>query len=130
MSDRPISPLTAFVQVMASVERGKRSSAMLPVLKILTVAAAAFALVAHSNAPAWALGLAGGIFGSVCLVGLTVSIYLLVKNPDCMRSESFVLAREAMHRGYTGDSVLGLARSESSEASPPKMLVNDKSSEP
>lgn len=58
------------------------------------------------------------MMGLTTLATMTAYFLAFARDPDLLRSEAYQLANRAMERGYTGDSVIGLARSESALAAP------------
>lgn len=84
---------------------------MSPILA-LVVMLVAFAGVAIHSGPIWVQVAVLSLLAVVVVPTFAVMLYLAVRNPDALRSESYGLAREAMERGYAGDSVVGLMRAE------------------
>lgn len=123
MSDKMGTPLGEFFRFAADRARGRRSTAVAPILTLNATLGGVLLILVTAQAPNWLLVAFTVFFGiavAVCCISMTV---LLFTKPDLLRSESFVLAREAMERGYTGDSVIGLARTEEALDIPPQTVV-------
>lgn len=49
--------------------------------------------------------------GLIAVVIFLISyLYLMVKNPDALRSESYSIQKLAMEKGYYGDDTLGMLK--------------------
>lgn len=129
MSEKPSAVLRAFVRTAALQQSGKRSSIMRPLIQMTGALGAVVPFMLWAGAPGWAVAIFAGAVALLALVFGVAFLVLMVRNPDALRSESYVLAREAMQRGYAGDNVLGLAQSESTAPAlpgPAKLVSHDK----
>jgi len=68
---------------------------------------AADVLAAARHSPVWFLITLSSFCGAVILVVLIAYLYLMVKNPDALRSERFTLSKMALERSVTGDTLAG-----------------------
>jgi hypothetical protein len=65
------------------------------------------------GAEGWVKIAIGVGIGAVLLVYLASHLYLLLKNPDALRSEQYSLQKLAMEKGLMGDSLRGVVDMES-----------------
>jgi len=56
----------------------------------------------------WVTVTIGISFATVLAVFLGAYVYLLLKQPDALRSEQFTLSKLAIEKGMVGDSVAGM----------------------
>lgn len=64
------------------------------------------------------------MMGATILATMLAYFLAFMKDPELLRSEGYQLANRAMERGYTGDSVVGLARSEFAIVAPKAKAVS------
>ena len=69
-------------------------------------------IMAWVDAPSWILIAISSAFGLVLVTFIGAYIFLLIKNPDALRSESYTLSKMAIERGLIGDSLSGLREEE------------------
>lgn len=62
-----------------------------------------------AGAPTWLLIAVGVGLALTMLTFLGAYIYLLIKLPDALRSESYSLSKMAIEKGLVGDNLLGLS---------------------
>jgi hypothetical protein len=68
----------------------------------------ALASLVLGEAPSWLLISVGLALAVVLVVFLGAYLYLLLRNPDALRSEHFSLSKMAIEKGLVGDNVQGL----------------------
>lgn len=115
-----------WMQVMAKMAEGRvvRSSALAPLLWLMLVLFIGIGATLALGGPAW---LAIGIFVLVCGVFVIIMIMYCVyarTSPDMLRSESYVIRKMEIERGYIGDSVQGVLEGpEADETGEPNQLT-------
>jgi hypothetical protein len=87
---------------------GARSTALYALQWVIGLFLSALALLVFSGAPPWLLILVGLALSVVLVVFLGAYLYLLLRNPDALRSEHFSLSKMAIEKGLVGDNVQGL----------------------
>ena len=98
-----------FSQLSQASGSGARSTALAPIHIILAVILFAFLSCIYFGAHVNILILLGVAFSLVLLLGCGAYIYLLLKNPDALRSERFTLEKLRIERGLVGDNLSGLS---------------------
>jgi len=93
--------------------RGARSTALHALQWALALLLAAIPPLVYVKAPEWLLILLIGAVALVLLVFLASYVYLLLHNPDALRSEQFSLSKMALEKGLIGDDLSGLAEPQS-----------------
>lgn len=88
--------------------RGARSTALHALQWVIGLLLSALALLVFGNAPAWLLIGVGIALSLVLLIFLGAYLFLLLRNPDALRSEHFFLSKMAIEKGLIGDDVAGL----------------------
>lgn len=88
--------------------KGARSTALHALQWVIGMVLVAMTLMHFAGAPFWLLVTLILILGVFLLVFLGAYIYLLIRNPDALRSEQFTLSKIALEKGLVGDSVHGL----------------------
>lgn len=89
--------------------RGGRSTALHSMQWMLGLSLTGLVFALREDAPNWL------IVTLVCFVGLAVAVYLgaylylLIRNPDALRSERFTLEKMAIEKGVVGDHLVGTA---------------------
>lgn len=91
-----------------SMARGGRSTALHALQWVLGMFIAAIPTIIWAGAPIWLIVTIAGAIAIVLFVFLGAYIYLLIKNPDALRSEHFSLSKMALEKGLVGDSISGL----------------------
>lgn len=89
--------------------KGARSTALHSLQWALGLLLATLPALVSFNAPNWILSLVFIFISLVVAVFLGAYVYLLIKNPDALRSEEFSLSKLAMEKGLVGDNVHGLS---------------------
>ena len=89
--------------------RGARSTALHSLQWALGLLLACLPPLLLAKAPEWLIGLVIALVVAVLLVFLVAYVYLLLRNPDALRSEEFSLSKMAMERGLVGDNLSGLS---------------------
>ena len=88
--------------------RGGRSTALYSMQWMLGLSLTGLVFAIRESAAGWLL------VTLVCFVGLAVVvyvggyIYLLIRNPDALRSERFTLEKMAIEKGVVGDHLVGI----------------------
>lgn len=91
-----------------STAKGARSTALHSLQWVLGMFLTALSASLFTKAPVWvsvALGISGAL---VLAVFLGAYVYLLLKQPDALRSEQFTLSKLAIEKGMVGDNVAGM----------------------
>ena len=88
--------------------KGARSTALQPLHWVLGMLLTSISITAGVDAPSWLLSVLSIAFGVVLGVFIGAYIFLLIKHPDALRSESYTLSKMAIERGLIGDSLSGL----------------------
>jgi hypothetical protein len=83
-----------------------------------------FASICVRTCPVWVIVILACCIGSSFLLIAFAFVYLLFKNPDALRSESFTLSKIAIEKGLIGDSLTGLR--EVGQPAPVPMLSDGK----
>src|SRR5688572_24932875 len=96
---------TFFSQASA---KGARSTALHALQWALGMLLASVTACLWVGAPIWLLVTVLGGAGLVLLVFLGAYVFLLLRNPDALRSENFSLSKMAIEKGLVGDSTYGL----------------------
>jgi hypothetical protein len=78
-----------------------------------------------TGAPVWLTAAIAVCTGCVLLVFLGAYIYLLLKMPDALRSEQYMLSKLALEKGMIGDNVAGLHDPRVIEESRPALVAID-----
>lgn len=104
-------PTSLFSQANA---KGARSTALHALQWMIPSLVSGEALLVWAGAPQWTLVLIGVAIGSVIFVFLFAFVYLLFKDRDALRSESYSIAKLAIEKGMIGDDLLGVIENESS----------------
>lgn len=91
-----------------SSAKGARSTALHSLQWALGLLLASLPTLAWAKAQDWLFVLIIGMIVFVLLVFLGAYIYLLLRNPDALRSEEFSLSKMAMEKGLVGDNISGL----------------------
>jgi hypothetical protein len=60
----------------------------------------------------------------VLMVFLVAYGYLLLKNPDALRSENFTLSKLAIEKGLVGDNISGLHQPPAIDSAPSAPLIS------
>lgn len=88
--------------------RGARSTALHALQWTLGIVLTGITASLLSGAPTW-LSIAMTVFaGLVLTVFLFAYVFLLLTNPDALRSEQYFLSKLAIEKGLVGDSNVGL----------------------
>jgi uncharacterized membrane protein YdbT with pleckstrin-like domain len=87
--------------------RGARSTALHALQWALGLLLAAIPITLLAAAPGWLVGFLVVAVGIVLTVFLGAYIFLLLRNPDALRSEEFSLNKMALEKGLIGDSTHG-----------------------
>lgn len=88
--------------------KGARSTALHALQWVIGMVLVAITLLLFAGAPEWLLITLIVVLGVFFTVFLGAYIYLLLQNPDALRSEQFTLSKIALEKGLVGDSVHGL----------------------
>ncbi len=86
---------------------GKRSTAMQPLLWLIALLCAACIGAARVNAPFWLTALIGTAVAASVGVALCAYVFFMIKDPDALRNESFVIRKMEIERGIVGDDIAG-----------------------
>lgn len=87
---------------------GARSTALHALQWVIGLFLSALALLVFGGAQPWLLISVGLALLVVLAVFLGAYLYLLLRNPDALRSEHFSLSKMAIEKGLVGDNVQGL----------------------
>lgn len=118
----PLFPLNSIAE---STAKGARSTALQPLQWVLGMLLTALSPALWLGAPAWltaALGIAGAV---VLLVLLGSYVYLLIRSPDALRSESYTLRKMEIEKGLVGDNISGVYDPASVDSNRPGLVLND-----
>jgi hypothetical protein len=101
-----------FSNVAAASVRGSRSTALKDLCWLVAIVLAALLAASGAGAPDYVVKLLAGAAGLVILLTCGTYVYLLVKNPDALRSESYTLEkmRIEIEKGMIGDTTSGFAQ--------------------
>lgn len=90
--------------------KGSRSTALKPLGWLVGICASATILSYNYNAPIW-IGTMFGILSTLTVMTyLGVYIFLVLKNPDALRSERFLIQQLAIQKSFIGDNKAGYMR--------------------
>ena len=92
--------------------KGARSTALHALQWGMAMLLISISIMAMADAPSWILIAISSAFGLVLVTFIGAYIFLLIKNPDALRSERFTLSKMAIERGLIGDSLSGLTEEE------------------
>ena len=92
--------------------KGARSTALHALQWGMAMLLISISIMAMAGAPFWILIAISSAFGLVLVTFIGAYIFLLIKNPDALRSERFTLSKMAIERGLIGDSQSGLTEEE------------------
>ena len=92
--------------------KGARSTALHALQWGMAMLLISISIMAMADAPSWILIAISSAFGLVLVTFIGAYIFLLIKNPDALRSERFTLSKMAIERGLIGDSLSGLREEE------------------
>ena len=92
--------------------KGVRSTALHALQWGMAMLLISISIMAVADAPSWILIAISSAFGLVLVTFIGAYIFLLIKNPDALRSERFTLSKMAIERGLIGDSLSGLREEE------------------
>lgn len=87
--------------------QGSRSTALKPLGWLLALLLSSTLGCFSLKAPIWASVLLGVLSTIAVIVYVGAYVFLLVKNPDALRSERFFLQKLAIEKGLYGDSLVG-----------------------
>lgn len=88
--------------------KGARSTALHSLQWGMGMLLCSIPLSLFAKAPTWLLIILIIAFGLVLVTFIFAYLFLLRKNPDALRSESYTLSKMAIERGLIGDSGTGL----------------------
>lgn len=88
--------------------RAGRSTALKPLGWLLSILLSAALGVVGLSGPSWFVLVTVGFAAATTAAYLAAYVYLLLKNPDALRSETYVIQKLAIEKGLVGDSVTGL----------------------
>ncbi|MDE0087611.1 MAG: hypothetical protein OXU23_17950 [Candidatus Poribacteria bacterium] len=92
--------------------KGAKSTALQSLHWVIGMLLTSIPIMAWVDAPSWILIAISSAFGLVLVTFIGAYIFLLIKNPDALRSESYTLSKMAIERGLIGDSLSGLREEE------------------
>ncbi len=92
--------------------KGARSTALQSLHWVIGMLLTSIPIMAWVDAPSWILIAISSAFGLVLVTFIGAYIFLLINNPDALRSESYTLSKMAIERGLIGDSLSGLREEE------------------
>ena len=92
--------------------KGARSTALHALQWGMAMLLISISIMAIADAPSWILIAISSAFGLVLVTFIGAYIFLLITNPDALRSESYTLSKMAIERGLFGDSLSGLIEEE------------------
>ena len=104
--------------------KGARSTALHALQWGMAMLLISISIMAWVDAPSWILIAISSAFGLVLVTFIGAYIFLLIKNPDALRSERFTLSKMAIERGLIGDSLSGLWEEEVVEDTIPEALTD------
>ena len=88
--------------------QGSRSTAINPLAWAFGIALSALLIALRIiSTPPWILYLLGILAATVLLAFLAAYFFLLVKDRDALRSETFTLSKMAIERSVMGDNIVG-----------------------
>ena len=96
-----------------AVVRGSRSTALKPLLTaigLILVTIVSIVGVTSKwglNFPVWVITTLVGILVLIVFIFLCAYVFLLFKDPEALRSESFILRKMEIERGAIGDNIHG-----------------------
>ncbi|MFN0132210.1 MAG: hypothetical protein ACKVW3_06720 [Phycisphaerales bacterium] len=102
--------MSEWLQAISRFSEGKatRTTALQPLLWLCALLAAGFVGAASTGAALWVQIIFGSAFGAVVLTTVVLHCILLWKNPDLVRSESFVIRKMEIEQASIGDSDRGV----------------------
>lgn len=105
--------------------KGTRSTALHSLQWALGLLLASLPPSLLANAPDWLLVTLLCSIAIVLLVYIGAFVFLLIRNPDALRSEQFTLSKMALEKGLVGDNVTGVIESASRVSAPSNVLALD-----
>lgn len=90
--------------------KGARSTALHSLQWTIAILLAGLPVSMLSGAPKWLLICIVVGVGASLITFIFSYLFLLVRNPDALRSETFTLSKMAIEKGLTGDSIKGLSQ--------------------
>jgi phosphotransferase system glucose/maltose/N-acetylglucosamine-specific IIC component len=92
----------------AGTARGARSTALHALQWTLGIILASLVACITAKAPQWVFVFHAVVALLVIVTFLASYVYLLLKKPDALRSEHYLLAMNAMDKGLIGDDIVGI----------------------
>ncbi len=90
-----------------SSARAARSNALAPLIIVLGSLLVAFIGAIWAKSPTWVIIALFSVIASIVLLFVVAYLFLLFKDRDALRSESFSLTKMAIKKGYYGDNISG-----------------------
>lgn len=103
--------------------KGARSTALHSLQWALGLLLASLPPMVWAKAPEWLMALTVALVVVVILVFLGAYVFLLLKNPDALRSEEFSLSKLALEKGLVGDNIVGLTDPRNPADYPDSLLI-------
>lgn len=84
-----------------------RSTTLDPLRWLIIILAAAIFLSFYLGCFTWIIIIFAILTVLVVIIFLIVYIYFMLKNPECLRTEKYLLRKTEIEKGYFGDNVTG-----------------------
>ena len=94
--------------LQSSAAQGSRTTVLGPMIWIVSLIAACAVGTSWLAQSEWAQYVVIGLLIFVCLAFVLCYVYFMLRNPDALRSEKFVIEKAALEQGLVGDSLRGL----------------------
>jgi hypothetical protein len=98
--------IKAFLQ--QATAQVSRSTILRPMAWMMPLCIAATLGAVYVSAPSWLIAMFAAFCGLTMLLYVAAYVYCLLTDRDALRSESYVIHKMAMQRGYVGDSDVGM----------------------
>lgn len=110
-----------------ALTQGRRSSALSPLGWAFAASLAGLVWSLGESPPMWVPVFLAWVSGGLAALYAIAFVYLLIKDPDSLRSETYSLEKMAIQHGLYGDSQTGLIRGDRIE---PEALGPGRGAEP
>lgn len=101
-----IGVLKAFLK--QSVVYGSRSTVLRPLGLMVTAFLSALLGSIYLDSPSWLIIMLSSIVCLSILLFLLTFVYLILKNPEFLRTEKYLIQKQVIEKGSIGDSFHGL----------------------
>jgi len=102
----PLNMMAAFFQ--KATAQGSRSTVLKPLAWLIALCLSAILGALKWNSPLWLLTIFAICATLSIALYLGTYVYCLRKNPDLLRSETYLIQKQVIEKGFVGDNVTGV----------------------